>query len=299
MVSAPQSTDQGTVHANGTTAIQCDSCDEWNQPREPFKLHGNTYYVGTKGLSSVLITSPNGHILLDGALPQSASLIDNNIRKLGFRTQDIRLIVNSHAHYDHAGGIAALQKLSGARVAASEDGARALAKGEPTEHDPQYESGHEPSVRFPPVNGVETVTDGQVLSVGPISITAHYTPGHTVGSTTWTWTSCEASNCLNIVYADSLNPVSDDGFRFTGDTKHKDVTQSFAHSIATVDRLPCDIIVTVHPDFMGIDEKLAARARSEPKNPFVDPNSCRQYAKNAANKLSSRVAEEKKATLAH
>jgi len=127
----------------------CGGCDAWNAPREPFRIFGNSYFVGPAGLGSVLITSPRGHILLDGALPQSAPLIDANIRKLGFRTEDIRLIVNSHAHYDHAGGIAALQRISKATVAASAAGARALQDGAPT---PTIRSSASDArrMRFPP-----------------------------------------------------------------------------------------------------------------------------------------------------
>src|SRR5499426_653771 len=116
---------------------KCEPCAGWNAAQEPFRVFGNTYYVGVAGLSSVLIASDKGLILLDGALPQSAPLIDANIRKLGFRTEDIRLILNSHAHYDHAGGIAALQRASGAAVAASPSGARAIQSGGPPADDPQ------------------------------------------------------------------------------------------------------------------------------------------------------------------
>ena len=111
--------------------INCGSCAEWNKPVAPFNIYGNTYYVGTAGLSSVLVTSPQGHVLLDGALPQSAPLIQKNIEALGFRMQDVKLILNSHAHFDHAGGIAALQKASGATVAHSAHGARVLREGAP------------------------------------------------------------------------------------------------------------------------------------------------------------------------
>ena len=127
-----------------------------------------------------------GHILLDGGLPQSAALIDDNIRALGFRTTDVRLIVNSHAHFDHAGGIAALQRRSGARVAASAAGARALAAGEPPADDPQYGLGRQ-AMAFPKVPQVQAVGDGEVLRVGALALTAHLTPGHTPGSTTWSW----------------------------------------------------------------------------------------------------------------
>src|SRR6187455_1975594 len=114
----------------------CDSCDEWNQPQAPFKLHGRSYYVGTRGLSAVLIQTSGGLILLDGGLPQSAPRIEENIRGLGFKVEDVKLIVNSHAHYDHAGGIARLQRDSGAAVAASASGAAAMMAGRPVPDDP-------------------------------------------------------------------------------------------------------------------------------------------------------------------
>jgi metallo-beta-lactamase class B len=127
---------------------ECESCAGWNAPQEPFRIFGNTYYVGVAGLSSVLVASDKGLILLDGGLPQSAPLIDASIRRLGFRTEDVRLIVNSHAHFDHAGGIAALRRVSGAIVAASASSARAIESGEPPVDDPQYAFGKEAN-RFP------------------------------------------------------------------------------------------------------------------------------------------------------
>ena len=172
---------------------KCDSCDEWNKPREPFKVFGNTYFVGTDGLSAILIVGDAGLILLDGGLEQSAAVIDANIRKLGFKTQDITLIVNSHGHYDHAGGIAALQRASGAMVAASPSGADALRRGENTTDDPQFGFGKAFN-GFPPVKNVKVIKDSETLSVGNLSITANFTPGHTPGSTTWTWKSCEGKD---------------------------------------------------------------------------------------------------------
>jgi len=161
---------------------KCDACEAWNAPQEPFRVFGNTYYVGVAGLSAVLIASDRGLILLDGDLPQSAPLIDANIRKLGFRTEDLRLIVNSHAHFDHAGGIAALQRASGATVAASAWGARAIENGAPPADDPQYAFGAA-ATSFPAAKHVKVVADGETLAVGPLAITAHLTPGHTPGGT--------------------------------------------------------------------------------------------------------------------
>lgn len=271
--------------------IACEACAEWNVPRAPFRVFGNTYYVGVAGLSAILVTSDAGSILLDGGLPQSAALIDENIRALGFRTEAIRLIVNSHAHYDHAGGIAALQRLSGATVAASGSGARALERGGPGADDPQYASGQ--STMYPRVNRVRAVADGETLTVGRLSVTAHLTPGHTPGSTTWTWRSCAGGRCLDIVYADSLNPVSAPGFRFSGDATHPSVVEVFRRSIATVERLPCDVLLSVHPGFSDMDGKLRRREEAPTPDPFIDRQACREYAADAGRRLDARIEVER------
>jgi metallo-beta-lactamase class B len=270
---------------------KCADCDAWNKPYEPFEVFGNTYYVGADGVSAVLITSGSGSILLDGGLPQTAALIDANIRKLGFRTQDIRLIVNSHAHYDHSGGIAALQRASGATVAASAAGKRALEQGEPTKDDPQYAFGHEANA-FPAVKNVRAVADGETLRVGDLAITAHLTPGHTPGATTWSWRACEGSKCYDVVYADSLNAVSSDGFRFTGGNGTPSLIDTFRSSIAKVASLPCDIILSVHPSGTDMDGKVKKRRLQPSTDPFVTPNGCRAYATGAAARLDARIAEE-------
>ncbi|MEO8063188.1 MAG: subclass B3 metallo-beta-lactamase [Pseudomonadota bacterium] len=270
----------------------CSSCEQWNLPHEPFRIYGNSYYVGVAGLSSILIASDKGLIVLDGALPQSAPLIAENIRKLGFRVEDIRLIVNSHTHYDHAGGIAALQRASGATVAATKESAVALERGEPTSDDPQHAFGRK-LTWFPPVPHARLVNDDEVLHVGDLAITAHVTPGHTPGGTTWTWRSCEDKRCLDVVYADSLSAVSAPDFRFTGDEAHPGRIESFNDSIALVAGLPCDVLLTPHPEFFDLESKL--RRRQQPgANPFIDPQACKAYAATAKLKLEQRIAEESK-----
>jgi len=265
----------------------CGDCPGWNAPADPFRVFGNTYYVGTQGLSSVLITSESGHILLDGALPQSAEQIDAHIRKLHFDLKDVKLIVNSHGHYDHAGGIHALQVASGARVAASRSGADALKRGENTVDDPQYGFGHD-SNEFPRVGRVHVVEDGEVLRVGPLAITARLTPGHTPGSTTWTWKSCEGTRCLDVVYADSLNAISAPGFKYTADPAR---VAAFRKSIATVEALPCDIMISVHPGFSRLFERLARRTNGD-ADAFVDPRACRDFAQSMRDVLDRRLAQE-------
>ncbi len=270
---------------------KCDDCEGWNKPREPFKIYGNTYFVGTDGLSAILITGNAGHILLDGGLEQSAAQIDANIRKLGFKTEDVKIIGNSHAHFDHAAGIHALQRASGATVVASPSGAQGLEAGINTPDDPQ--AGYPKSFNaFPPVKGVRIVKDGEVVRVGNISAMAVFTPGHTPGSTTWTWQSCENGKCLNMVYADSISAVAGPGYRFTD---HPDVIAQLRRSIARVSELPCDIVVSTHPSATGLDAKIKGRAALKPgaPDPFVD-HGCKALGESALKGLEARLAEEKK-----
>lgn len=278
----------GSVQAHDAP-VNCEDCAQWNKPVKPFNIYGNTWYVGVAGLSSILVTSPQGHILLDGGLPQSAPIIEANIKALGFQMKDVKLIVNSHAHWDHAGGIAALQHASGATVAASASGAQVLQSGTKGTDDPQYQA--KPVVHVAKIAKVQTVQEGETLKVGSIGVTAHMTPGHTPGSTTWSWTSCEDQRCLDVVYADSLSAIASGDFRFTGNGKTPDISASFAASIAKVATLKCDIIISVHPDLTDVMEK--ATARTKDSNPFIDANACREYATIASQRLAERLARER------
>lgn len=290
-MASPIMANAAQAHEANTGAVDCDSCKEWNMPVQPFKLYGNSWYVGVAGLSSVLVTGPQGHILLDGGLPQSAPLIEANIRALGFRLEDVKLILNSHAHWDHAGGIAALQQATGATVLASASSARALQSGTNTPDDPQYQA--DPVVHVPKVEQVTLVKDGEVVRLGPLALTAHLTPGHTTGGTTWTWQSCEAGRCRDIVYADSLNAYASGDFAFSGNGKTPDITASFRASIAKVAALPCDIVIPVHPGQADLLEKVARRTADS--DPLIDGDACRDYASAATAFLDKRVAKEKAA----
>ena len=272
------------------TPIACDNCADWNQPQAPFRIFGNTYYVGTHGLSSVLIATKNGLILLDGDLPQSVRRIAGNIKALGFDVHDVRLILNSHAHFDHAGGIAALQRISGANVGASAFGAAALSVGVLPADDPQSDPGK--AAHFPPVQHVQALLDGETIALGETIVTAHYTPGHTPGGTTWTWRSCEGLRCADIVYADSLSPVSAPGFRYSDTPRNPTTGDILRHSIAVVRGLHCEVLVTVHPEFSNVLDKAATNARDPSKNAFMDPVACHAYADDADKRLDARLKEE-------
>jgi metallo-beta-lactamase class B len=269
--------------------IECPRCVAWNVAQNPFRIFGNTYYVGTAELSAILIAGDDGLVLVDAALPQSAPLIDRSIAELGFKTTDVRLIVNSHTHFDHAGGIAALQRASRATVAASPRAAEALRAGNPTADDPQFAIANN---GFPRVQDVRVIRGGETLTVGDIKITAHFTPGHTPGGTTWSWQACEESRCVDVVYADSLNPVSADSFRFSGSANTPSRVEAYEQSISTVERLPCDILLSPHPGFFGMSEKLERR-NGGAADVFVDRNACRAYAAAARTALTQRIATER------
>lgn len=274
--------------ANSYTREQCARCAEWNAPQRPFRIYGNTYYVGTRGLSAVLVSSSRGHVLIDGALPESASKILENIRALGFRVEDVKLILNSHPHFDHSGGIAALQRASGAAVAASPAGAPVLERGASGPDDPQYGE----LLEFPAASRVRVIADGETLRVGPLALTAHFTPGHTPGGTSWSWRSCEGARCLAMVYADSQSPISAEGFLFTDNRSYPTALSDFERGFAAIERLKCDVLLTPHPEGNRLWERVAERARGA-RNAFVDPGACRRYVATARQRLARRVASER------
>jgi metallo-beta-lactamase class B len=242
----------------------------WSEPSPPHAIYGNAYQVGSKGLSSILITSPQGHILIDGTWTGNAPLIEANIRKLGFKVEDIKVILNSHAHFDHAGAIGALQKDSGAVVRATAAGAKAMKLGGRDPADPQFDSTTKDSYPTFPVTG--DIVDGTVVTVGPLKLTAHITPGHTPGGTAWTWDSCEGSTCKHIAYVDSLYAFALGSYRYSD---HPAYVAEYWKTFDRVASLPCDILVTPHPE-QG------------------EGTTCKAYAQDGREHLKQQLEDEKK-----
>ncbi|CAN7286535.1 subclass B3 metallo-beta-lactamase [Phenylobacterium sp. LjRoot225] len=272
-----------------TAPIPSSRAADWMKPQTPLRIWGDTYYVGLGGLSVVLIKSDAGLILIDGSMPQSAAMVEAHIRQLGFRVEDIKYILVTEPHFDHAGGVAAIARDSGATAVASPATAKALRAGAANPDDPQY--GSLPA--FPAVTRVREIGDGQSVRLGRVTVTARFTPGHTAGSTSWTWTSCETGRCLNMVFAASLNPVSATGFRFSDIAAHGDLPAVFRRSRARLAALPCDVLVSAHPDNSGADLKLKALQAGRTPNPFIDPGACRAYAAKAQALFAARMAKEK------
>lgn len=255
----------------------------WTAPQKPFRVYGNTWYVGPRGLGVFLITARTGDVLIDAGVPGEAPLIEANIRELGVNLRDIKWILNSHAHSDHAGGMAQLAHDTGAQVIAGAADAPLLERG--GHDDPEYGD----RFPFPPVQVARTVTDGEHLRLGDLVLTAHATPGHTKGNTTWTWTSCEGARCLHMVDVGSLSAP---GFKLIGNPEYPNIVKDFEHSLGVVAALPCGIPLAPHPDMVDFWERVAKRKQGD-VNALVDPAGCRAYAKDARANFEAELKKQR------
>ena len=259
-----------------TRPLAVERAKEWLTPLPPEKLFGNSYLVGFGGLSVALIDTGAGLVLVDGALPQAAPAILANVRKLGFDPKDIKFILSTEPHWDHAGGLAALARDTGATVVASARGAEGLRSGRHAKDDPQLAYGGS----WPAVTRLRVVKDGEVLKLGKAAITAVATPGHTMGSMSWRWQACEGATCKTIVFASSLNPVSADGYRFSSKAGAP-IVAGFEASYRKMDATACDILISAHPDNAGAGRYNDA------------PGACRAYVERSRKKLEKRLSDEK------
>ena len=261
-------------------AERCTAWDDWDKPGPPYQVYGDTYYVGTCGITAVLITSGSGHILIDGGTETGADLIAANIEALGFSLSDVKLLLHSHEHFDHVAGLARLQKLSGARLLASPEAAPVLRTGKVAENDPQAGM-HDP---FPAAHVDGLVNDGTALQLGRLTLNPIATPGHTRGALSWQWQSCEDSRCISIVYADSLSPVSSDRYRFSD---HLGLVNKYRTGLDKLAALDCTILLTPHPSSSKMWDRL-----NSPKA-LIDNQACKAYSASISKRLDKRIANEK------
>lgn len=263
----------------------------WLGEVPPMRIHGNTWYVGFEGLSVTVIRTSEGLILVDGGVPQAVRAIEANLRAIGLNIHDVKYILSTEPHYDHAGGLAALARDSGAAVVASPEAAAVLAQGRSGDDDPQASM----LAPFPAVTRLHPMRDGETLTLGDVTLTAHATPGHTPGSMSWSWRSCEGDDCRAVVAVSSLNPISSDGYRFTAPA-NRAIHDGFVRTFAKVRALPCDILIPSHPGQAGLEAAMArSRAGAQP-NPFIDPNACRAYADDFEARFNARLARERAGT---
>ncbi len=257
---APLSTPEQIVAVERAPLDPFSKANGWNEPMEPFTVTGNVHYVGTKSVSAWLITSAKGHFLIDGVVAQSAPLIAANITKLGFKITDVKYLLNSHAHIDHAGGLAGLKLRSGAVMVASAADKPFLEAGD---------IGHGPSggMKFPPVRVDRVIRDGERLKLGGISLTAHITPGHSPGCTSWSMDAVGADkvrrrvffHCSATVAGQSLVPEAYPG-----------MVANFRRTFTRMKAMNADIFLANHDNFFDLHAKRA-RLMAGDANAFVDP----------------------------
>nr|AIA13625.1 L1_beta_lactamase [uncultured bacterium] len=239
----------------------------WTEKVKPYQVMGNIYYVGTLDLSSFLITSPEGHVLIDTGVEENAVAVLDNIRTLGFSVKDIRVILTTQAHYDHVGAHARLKNESGARVLVAAGDAPLVAGG----GEGDYLFG--PEYHFPPTEVDATVKDGEVVKVGPIALTAHLTPGHTKGTTTWTATVRDsAGQDRKVVFLGSTTVNT--GTKLVKNEKYPAIEADYKHAFEVEKALPCEVFLAAHASAFGGPEKTAAAA-AKGDAVFVDPQGCR------------------------
>lgn len=253
--------------------------DSWRQPVAPVQIADHTWQVGTQGISALLIKTSTGAVLIDGGLQQADQLLLAHMRKLGVAPDQLKLILNSHAHADHAGPLAAIQRATGARMVANAEASVLLARG--GTGDLHYGD----DLAFPPIQADRLIMDGERIELGGITFTAHFTPGHTPGSTTWTWQDQRDGRLQHIVYADSLTAPD---YTLSGNPHYPRIIEDYRRSFATVRALPCDVLITPHPDASGWNFATAGTPREKPVT-------CRQYADRAEQNFDKQLRAEQAA----
>ena len=264
---------------------QCEDWDDWDKPADPFRVFGNTYYVGTCGIAALLVTGSEGHVLIDTGTAAGARAIMDNIAAVGVDMADVKVLLHSHEHFDHVGGMAAIQRASGAAVFPSPQALEVIRTGQENPSDPQagmheameqVANVQEGLVPFP-------AEDAHPIYLGDLEMKAWATPGHTPGALTWQWESCEDAVCRTIVYADSLSPVSADDYRFS---EHPEYLAAYREGLRNLAALDCDILLTPHPSASGMRDKLLA-------DDIASGMNCREYAASVEARLDERLAKEK------
>jgi metallo-beta-lactamase class B len=247
----------------------------WNQPVKPFKIIGDVYYVGAANVSAFYIRTQAGAILLDGGLPETAPRIEKSIAELGFSMKDVKILLNSHAHYDHCGGLAGLKKLSGARLIAS-DGDR-----------PVLERGQGFAGSFPAVHVDQVITDQQTVQLGGTTLTAHITPGHTKGCTTWTMPVTDSGKTYQVVFYCSTSVVD----KLVNNADYPGIVADYELSFALLKKIPCDVFLGSHAQFFRLEEKRR-QLEAGKLDAFVDPSEMQKFVEESERDFRKELARQ-------
>ena len=276
----------GSAQAQSVADLMRQMRQRWVTPTEPFRIIDNVYYVGTAGLSSFLVTSPEGHVLLDTGLPDSAPLIKANIAKLGFRLGDIKYLLNSHAHFDHAGALAVLKRETGARMVASAADKPLLEGG--------YYPGrkNQPEWTFPPVKVDRVVGQGDKVTIGKVTMTANMTPGHSPGCTSWTTVTREKKWNHTVVFFCSASVAAN---RLVGDVTHPGIVDDYRKTFSTARGIIADVFLAPHPEMFNMEEKRALIGRHG-VNPFIKAGEFHRFVSTTETAFNAALAKQKATT---
>jgi metallo-beta-lactamase class B len=242
----------------------------WTAPQPPFRVIGNVYYVGSKDLASFLITTPKGNILINSNLPSSVPMIRSNVEALGFRFSDIKILLISHAHFDHASGSAEIKRLTGAKYMVMDADVPVVESGGRDD----FALGRSPEYRFPETKVDHVLHDGEEVRLGNVVLIAHLTPGHTKGCTTWTMKVADSGHIYDVVIVGGPNVLSE--YRLVKSPSYPGIAQDFELTFRTLKSLPCDVFLGAHASSFGMEEKLARRKEGM-ANPFIDPQGYKDY----------------------
>jgi metallo-beta-lactamase class B len=262
--------------------------DSWNAPMKPFRILGNLYYVGPTGISSFLITTPEGHILIDTGFEETVPRIRDSVKQLGFQLSDIKIILNSHAHMDHAGGHALMKELTRAKILMSEADALLLAGGGTNDFTPYSPE----MIGYRPAQADRLLRDGDRVSLGGTTLTCHLTPGHTKGCTTWTMEITEGGKRHHVVFFGSTTVLPD--VPLLNNQKYPNIAEDFIATYGKLKQLPCDVFLAPHASFFGLPEKAKRLERGEQPNPFVDPEEYLKFLEGRERLFRDQLANERK-----
>ena len=249
--------------------VAAQSNPEWTTPFPPHHVIGNIYYVGSQGLASYLITTSQGNILINSSLESSVPMIRESIEKLGFHFSDTKILLISHAHWDHCAGSALVKELTGAKYFVMDGDVDVVESGGKTD----FQYGGNESNRYKPTKVDRVLHDGDEVRLGDTVLVARLTPGHTKGTTTWTMQVKDGSKILNVVIVGS--PNVNPGYKLVNNPSYPEIAKDYEHSFAVWKSLPCDVFLGAHGDYYGLAAKYPRLGHGE--NPFIDPEGYKKY----------------------
>lgn len=268
-----------------STAVFAQHNPDWTEPFPPHKIIANIYYVGSKDLASFLITTPQGHILINSNLESSLTSIQQNVERLGFRFGDIKILLISHAHFDHCAGSALIKQLTGAKYMVMEGDVPVVEDGGSSD----FQYSRSTDMFFKPTKVDRVLHDGDQVRLGDVVLIAHLTAGHTKGCTTWTMQIREDGKVYNVVIIGS--PNVNPGYKLVHNSRYPQIAQDYEHTFQALKSLPCDVFLGAHGGYYGIMAKFA-RAGKDGANPFVDPEGYKRYVADREQAFRAELARQ-------